>query len=204
MSEHKGKDNKGASRDTQGAEDLRKYISEAEAKMQRSISTFQKELNNIRSSRATPSMLDHVQVEYYGANMPLNQLATINAPEARMIVITPFDKSAMSDIEKSILKSDLNLTPQNDGNVIRLILPELSMERRQELAKQVKHRLEEARVAIRNVRRDANEHIKKLSGKGLSEDELKASQGDVQKLTDSMIHKAEELATKKEKEILTV
>ena len=146
-------------------------------------------------------MLDGIQVEYYGTLTPLNQLASLSIPEARMMLLSPYDKSALGDIEKAIQKSDLGLTPQNDGTMIRLVLPELSMERRQELVKQVKGRLEETRVAIRNVRRDANDHVKKLSG--LPEDDVKSTQDEIQKLTDQSIAEAEKLAEKKES-ILTV
>jgi len=179
-------------------------LKETEERMNRAIDVMQRDLNTFRSTRANPSMLDAVFVEYYGSNLPVNQLATISVPEPRMLLISPFDKSAMGDIEKAILKSDLNLTPQNDGSVIRLILPELSMERRQELVKQVKHRLEECRVAIRNIRRDANDEIKKLNGKGLSEDDVKSSQEEIQKVTNRFIQKAEEAAESKEKSILTI
>ena len=147
-------------------------------------------------------MIDGIQVEYYGAMTPLNQLASLSIPEARMMLLTPYDKSALGDIEKAIQKSDLGLTPQNDGTMIRLVLPELSMERRQELVKQVKSRLEETRVAIRNVRRDANDHVKKLSG--LPEDDVKSGQEEIQKLTDQSIGEAEKLAEQKEESILTV
>jgi ribosome recycling factor len=179
-------------------------IKQSEDRMKKSLEALQKELNNIRAARANPAMLDHIQVEYYGSEMPLNQLAQVSVPESRILLITPYDKGSVSAIEKSIQKSDLNITPQSDGNVIRLILPELSGERRQELVKQVKHRLEETRVAIRNIRRDANEEIKKLSGKGHSEDEVKAAQDDVQKMTDRYIKKGEDAAVEKEKSILTV
>ncbi len=175
---------------------------ESEERMQKSIDSLNRDLANIRSTRATPSMLDHITVEYYGADTALNQLATVNAPEPRMLVIQPFDKGSMGDIEKAILKSDLGLTPQNDGNVIRLILPELSMERRQELVKQVHKRLEEARVSVRNIRRDANDELKKLDG--VSEDEIKSAQDEVQKLTDAHIKQGEEAAAKKEEGILSV
>lgn len=177
---------------------------EADDRMGKALETFNKDLGNIRSTRATPSMLDHIHVEYYGTNVPLIQLASINVPEPRMIVITPFDKSSKQEIEKAILKSDLGITPQSDGSVIRLILPELSMERRKELVKQLHHRLEEARVAIRNIRRDGNEAIKKISGKGHSEDEIKSATDEIQKITNSYIAKAEEAADKKEKSIIQV
>ncbi|MDH5656840.1 MAG: ribosome recycling factor [Spirochaetia bacterium] len=185
-------------------QDIETIFLESEERMQKAIDAFQRDMNAVRSTRATPSMLDTVHVEYYGSNVPLNQLASVTVPEPRMLLITPYDKSSMGDIEKSILKSDLNLSPQNDGTVIRLILPELSMERRQELVKQVKHRLEEARVSIRNIRRDTIDHLKKLTGKGHSEDEIKTSQEEVQNVTNQYIQKAEELAEQKEKSILTV
>ncbi|MCE9600073.1 MAG: ribosome recycling factor [Spirochaetia bacterium] len=176
-------------------------ITEIKSRMQKTIDSLSKDLAAIRSTRATPSMLDSVHAEYYGTMTPLNQLASIQAPEARMLVITPYDKNALGDIEKAILKSDVGITPSNDGSVIRLNLPELSMERRQELVKQVKVRLEECKVSIRNVRRDGNEELKKM---GKSQDELKGLQDDVQKLTDGFVHKADELAAAKEKSILTV
>jgi ribosome recycling factor len=177
---------------------------ESEERMEKSIESFQRDLNNIRSSRAAPGMVDQIQVEYYGAMTPLQQLATISIPEARIIMISPFDKSSMGDIEKALLKSDLGLTPQSDGVVIRLVLPELSGDRRKELVKQVKGRTEDARVAIRNIRRDANDQIKKLKDGGVSEDDIKAAQGEVQKLTDGFIKKAEDLADAKEQDILTI
>jgi len=184
--------------------DIDTILLNSEERMQKAVEAFKRDLNTYRSTRAAPSMLDAIHVEYYGSSVPLNQLASVSVPEPRMILITPYDKSSMTDIEKSIMKSDLNLTPQNDGNVIRLVLPELSMERRQELVKQVKHRLEEARVAIRNIRRDTLDELKKLSGKGHSEDEIKATQEDVQKTTNQFIQTTEELADQKEKSILTV
>lgn len=177
---------------------------ESEERMEKSIESFQRDLNNIRSSRAAPGMVEHIQVEYYGEPTPLQQLATISIPEARIIMIAPFDKSSMGDVEKAIQKSDLGLSPQNDGNVIRLILPELSGERRKELVKQVKSRTEEARVSIRNIRRDANDQIKKLKDDGVSEDDIKAAQNDIQKLTDDFVGKAEKIAETKEQDILTI
>jgi len=177
---------------------------DAEEKMEKSLEHLKRELNNIRSTRATPSMLDSIQVEYYGAATPLNQLASVSAPEARQLMIQPYDKGAMKDIEKAILASDLSLTPQNDGVVIRIFLPELTMERRQELVKLVKHRTEETRVAIRNIRRDTNDEIKKLKSSGLSEDEIKDAQDETQKLTDRYVKEAEDAAAQKEESILAV
>ncbi len=179
-------------------------MSDAMERMEKSMESLKREFSTIRAARASTGMVEHVQVEYYGSMVPLNQVATISIPEPRMIMITPFDKSAMKEIEKSILKSDLNLTPQNDGSVIRLILPELTMERRQELVKQVKGKLEESKVSLRNIRRDANDEVKKMSGKGHSEDEIKASQDDIQKMTNEYSQKLDELASQKEESILSV
>lgn len=181
---------------------VEEILLEAEDRMQKSIDAYKRDLATIRAARATPNMLDGIQVEYYGTMTPLNQLASLSIPEARMMLLTPYDKSALGDIEKAIQKSDLGLTPQNDGTLIRLVLPELSMERRQELVKQVKSRLEESKVSIRNVRRDANDQIKKLDG--LPEDDAKANQEEIQKLTDRYVAEAEKLAEQKEESILTV
>jgi ribosome recycling factor len=188
--------------DTENSGD--EILLEAEDRMEKSLDALKRDLANIRSTRATPSMLDQITVDYYGAPTPLNQLASVQAPEVRMLVIQPYDKGATGAIEKAILKSDLGLTPQNDGGAIRLILPELSMERRQELVKQVHKRLEEARVSIRNIRRDTNEDLKKLKSTGTSEDEIKGAQDGVQKLTDTFVKKSEEMAAQKEEGILSV
>ncbi len=177
-------------------------IKEASQKMDKTIETFKKELNTIRSNRANPSILDGILVEYYGTEMHINQLATISVPEPRMLLIQPYDKNAISSIEKAILKSDLNLNPQNDGNVIRIILPEMTQERRQELVKLVKQKLEESKIAIRNIRRDANDEIKKLVN--ISKDQQKHYQDEIQKITDKHIQILEELAEKKEESILQI
>lgn len=177
---------------------------ELEEKMQKSLDVLKRDLSNIRSTRASPAMVDHIQVEYYGAATPLIQLASVTAPEPRMLVISVYDKGAVGDVEKAILKSDLSLTPQTDGAVIRLYLPELTMERRQELVKQVRHRLEESRVSMRNLRRDSNDEVKKLKGEGVSEDQVKGAQDEIQKLTDQFVKKAEEMAQQKEEAILAV
>ncbi len=182
--------------------EMSRIIKEASEKMDKSVESFKKELNSIRSNRANPSMLDGILVEYYGTELHINQLATISVPEPRVLLIQPFDKSSLSAIEKAIHKSDLNINPQNDGSVIRLILPEMTKERRMELVKQVKHKLEEAKVAIRNIRRDANDEIKKISG--ISKDDQKHYQDEVQKITDKHIKILEEVAEKKEESILQV
>jgi len=149
--------------------------------------------------------LDRVQVEYYGVPTPLNQLANITAPEARMLVIQPYDKTAMGEIERAILKADLGLTPANDGNVIRIAIPPLTEERRKDLVKQVKKAAEEAKVAVRNVRRDANDNLKKAEKAGeITEDELRRLTDEVQKLTDEHIQSIDKVADNKEKEIMEV
>lgn len=177
---------------------------EAEERMQKSLDSLKRDFAAIRSTRASSNMVDHIMVDYYGVLTPINQVAGMSVPEPRMLLISPFDKSSIGDVEKAILKSDLGISPQNDGDVIRIILPELSMERRQELVKQVHSRLEECRIAIRNIRRDTNDLIKKQKAEGLSEDEIKSAQDDVQKLTDQMIKSAEAQASQKEESILTV
>lgn len=155
--------------------------------------------------RANPAILDTVYVNYYGANTPLNQLATISAPEARLLVVTPFDKSSIGDVEKGILKADLGLTPNNDGNVIRINIPALTEERRKELVKVSRKYAEEARVQVRNIRREANDQLKKQEKDSeITEDELRANQDEVQKITDNSIGEIDSSLEAKEKEILEV
>ncbi|MFD3204429.1 ribosome recycling factor, partial [Bacillus sp. LR_5] len=166
----------------------KEVLTQTKEKMEKAIAAYQRELATVRAGRANPSLLDKVTVEYYGAQTPLNQLSSINVPEARMLVITPYDKTAIGDIEKAILKADLGLTPTSDGNMIRIAIPALTEERRKELVKVVKKYAEEAKVAVRNVRRDANDDLKKLEKNGdITEDELRASTEDVQKLTDEYV-----------------
>ena len=185
-------------------EKIQSEIRTAKERMDKSIESFQKSILQIRSSRASASMLDQVRVEYYGSSTPLNQIAAIATPEPRMLLITPYDTNSLKDIEKALIKSDLGMNPQNDGSVIRLVLPELSMERRKELVKQLKFRLEDARVSLRNIRRDANEEVKKLKSSGISEDEIKMGQTEIQKATDLQIQKCEKITSEKEKSILTI
>lgn len=176
-----------------------------EARMKGAIEAFKKDLGSIRTGRASLSLLDGIEVEYYGNPTPLNQVASLSTPDSRQIVIQPWDPKTISAIEKAILKSDLDLTPTNDGKVIRINIPPLTEERRKQLVKVVKKRAEEARVAIRNVRRDFNEELKKLEkNKEISEDELKKSLDEVQKLTDTYIKKVDERLEHKEKEIMEV
>lgn len=172
-------------------------------RMQKSVDAYQRELASIRAGRANASILDRVSVVYYGAPTPLNQLASVTVPEARMLLITPYDKGILTDIEKAILQSDVGITPSNDGSVIRLTIPALTQERRVELAKQVGKEQEGAKVAIRNIRRDAMEAAKKLEkNKEITEDDLKGLEKDIQKLTDDFVKAVEKATADKEKEIL--
>ncbi|GAB6935734.1 ribosome recycling factor [Calditerricola yamamurae] len=180
-------------------------LKNAEERMKKAIDVLKKELASLRAGRATPALLDRVMVEYYGTPTPVNQLATISAPEPRLLVIQPWDKSVIGEIEKAIQKSDLGLTPMNDGNVIRIAIPPLTEERRAELAKVVKKHGEEAKVAIRNIRRDANDELKALEKDGqISEDELRRHQESVQKLTDKYTAEVEAVVEAKEKEIFSL
>jgi ribosome recycling factor len=180
-------------------------LNDTKTKMENAIQAFSRELSSIRAGRANPSILNKLTVDYYGAPTPINQVAGISVPEARLIVIQPYDKTVMGDIEKAIMKSDLGLSPSNDGTVIRLAIPALTEERRKDLVKQVKKEAEEAKVGIRNIRRDANDDLKKLEKKSeITEDDLRSYSDDVQKLTDSYIAKIDEIAKDKEKEILEV
>lgn len=171
----------------------------------KAIQSYTRELASIRAGRANASLLDRITVDYYGAPTPVNQLAGVSVPEARLLVIQPYDKSVLGDIEKAILKSDLGLTPTNDGSVIRLSIPQLTEERRKELVKLVKKEAEEAKVAIRNIRRDGNDDLKKLEKNGeITEDALRGYADDIQKITDEYIVKIDNLTKDKEKEILEV
>lgn len=174
-------------------------------RMDKAIGSFTRQLASIRAGRANASLLDRITVLYYGAPTPLNQMAGISVPEARLMVIQPYDKTTLGDIEKAILKSDIGITPSNDGSVIRLAVPALTEERRKELVKEVKKEAEDSKVAIRNIRRDANDELKKLEKNGdITEDELRREGDDIQKLTDSYIVKIDEIAKDKENEILEI
>lgn len=176
----------------------------AEERMEKAIQALRRDLVTLRAGRATPSLLDRIQVEYYGAPTPVNQLANINTPDSRTLLIQPWDRSSLSEIERAIMKSDLGLTPANDGSTIRLVIPALTEERRVELVKMTKKFGEEAKVAIRNIRRDANEAIKKLEKTDISEDESRGHQEDIQKTTDKFIAEVEKVLAAKEKEIMDV
>ncbi|MCT4564092.1 MAG: ribosome recycling factor [Maledivibacter sp.] len=176
-----------------------------EEKMKKSIVVLKEELHSIRAGRANPSLLDRINVNYYGSETPLKQIAGISAPEPRLLVIQPYDSNAIADIEKAIMQSDLGINPSNDGKVIRLAIPMLTEERRKDLQKVVKKSGEEIKVAIRNERRDANDKLKKMQKSNeLTEDDLKKAEDEVQKLTDKYIKDVEELISKKEAEILEV
>jgi len=176
---------------------------DAESRMKKSLEHLHHELTRIRTGRATPALLDVVKVQYYGSTMPLNQVSTVSAPEARMLVVQPWDKGMIGEIEKAILTSDLGLNPTNDGNVVRVPIPELSEERRQDLLKVIRKMCEETRVAMRNVRRDANEHVKVLEKKHeVSEDESHKMLDKIQKMTDEYIKKVDEHFHSKETDIL--
>ncbi len=178
---------------------------DAEKNMQKTVEVVDKEFASLRAGRATPALLDKIMVEYYGALTPINQMANINVPEARLLVIQPWDKNTLPDIEKAILKSDLGITPASDGNVIRLAVPQLTKEKRTELVKVIKKKTEEGRVAVRNLRRDANDGLKSQQKNGdISEDELRRLQDEVQKLTDKYIKEIDALFAAKEKEIMTI
>lgn len=180
-------------------------LNKAKDHMAKSLGVFTEELVRMRTGRATTSLLDGVQVEYYGSKVPLNQVATLSVPEPRLITIKPFEARIIPDIERAILQSDLGLTPANDGKIIRVPIPQLTEERRKELVKHVKKQAEEARVAIRNIRRDANDALKKMQKEGkISEDELRKWEKQVQELTDQYITKIDKMAGEKEKDILHV
>lgn len=177
----------------------------AEEKMSKAVEALKKELGTIRAGRATPSLLDKIMVEYYGTSTPLNQLATISAPEPRLLMVQPWDKSVIGDIEKAIQKSDLGLTPNNDGSVIRLPVPQLTEERRKELVKMIRKKAEESRVAVRNIRREANDMLKDLEKDGdISKDDLKRSQDDIQKLTDNYVENIDKVLETKETEVTEI
>ena len=183
---------------------IKLQLEDASDAMEKAIAHAESELTKIRAGKAMPSMLDGINVDYYGTPTPLSQIGTINTPDPRSLIVQPWEKSMLSVIEKSIIDSNIGLNPQNDGNIIRLAVPPLTEERRRELVKKVKEEAEKGKVAIRNIRKDANDKIKKFKNDGVSEDEIKVGEGEVQKLTDSFIVKVDRLAEVKEKDIMTV
>ncbi len=180
-------------------------LEDAKERMSKSVESSQHEFSTVRTGRASPSLLDRVSVDYYGAMTPLNQLSTISAPEARLLTVQPYDKSSIKAIEKAINESDVGLTPTNDGNIVRLSIPELTEERRRELVKVLKHLAEEGRIAIRNVRRDTMQHLRELKGAGeASSDDEHRAEVELQKLTDGRISELDSVLKAKEEEILAV
>ncbi|RJO66727.1 MAG: ribosome recycling factor [Myxococcales bacterium] len=178
---------------------------EMEEAVEKALASFRKDIARVRTGRASPSLLDGVRVNYYNVPTPLNQVATISVPDARLIIIQPWEKSIITDVEKAIASADLGLNPISDGNVIRLPIPTLNEERRRDLARQVKKLTEETKVAVRNIRRDFNEKVKKLEkNKEVTEDEMRRGLDRVQKITDESIAKADEILAHKEKEIMEV
>src|SRR5476649_1105824 len=183
---------------------VKKQISDAKVLMDKAIDHADNELNKIRSGKASPSMLDDVMVDYYGSATPLSQIGSVNTPDARTIVIQPWEKSLLTAIEKAIMEANLGVNPQNDGVIIRINVPPLTEERRRDVVKKAKGEAETGKIAIRNIRKDANEKIRKLKAEGVSEDEMKAGEAEVQKLTDAYIVKIDHLSEAKEKDIMTV
>jgi len=184
---------------------IKELKKQAKERMEKAIDVLRKDFASIRTGRASLSLLDGITVDYYGTQTPLNQVAALSVPEPRTIAIQPWEQRIIPDIEKAILRSDLGLTPTNDGKIIRINIPPLTEERRKQLVKVVRKRAEEARVAIRNIRRDLNEDLKKMEkNKEISEDELKRDLEEVQKITDEYIKKVDEVLEMKEKEIMEV
>lgn len=181
------------------------YIKPSEERMQKSLASLKKDMSSVRAGRATPALLDKVQVEYYGSTVPLPQMASVTAPEPRLLIIQPWDKGSLHDIERALLKSDLGLTPSNDGVVIRLSVPQLTEQRRLDLTKIIRKMAEECRIAVRNVRRDVNEDIKKAEKQAiLSEDESHRLQESIQDVTDKTVAEIDRVLAQKERELLEV
>lgn len=184
---------------------MEKIKTQAKEKMEKSLVALQNELSKLRTGRASLSILDNVRVSYYGTPTPLNQVATVSTPEPRLIAIQPWEAHLIGEIEKSILNANIGLTPTNDGKIVRLPIPALTEERRKDLVKQVKAKGEECKVAVRQVRREANDELKKMEkDKLISEDDNKRAQDEVQKITDGYVAKIDQILTSKEKDILTV
>jgi ribosome recycling factor len=187
------------------SEIIDELLADARDRMSKSVDSTRHEFGSIRTGRASPALLDRIVVDYYGTSTPLKQLATISAPEARLLTLQPYDKSSIKAIERAILESDIGLTPSNDGNLIRLGIPELTEERRRQLVKVVRHIAEEGRVAIRNIRRDVMHDLRELKEAGDSgEDDERRAESELQKVTDARIHELDESLKLKEEEILEV
>lgn len=185
--------------------EIKEILSTAQTKMQKTIEVLRVDFASVRAGRASVSLLDKVMVEYYGTPTPVNQVASVTVPEPRMIVIQPWEKNLLKDIERAIMKSDLGLNPNSDGSVIRLNLPQLTEERRKELVKTVHKKAEDARVSIRNLRREANDSVKKAEkAKEITEDEAKKANDDIQKMTDKFIKEVDTVMEHKEKEVMEI
>jgi ribosome recycling factor len=183
---------------------IKKQVTEAKAAMDRAIEHCDGELQKIRAGKANPSMLDDIFVDYYGTATPLNQVGSVNTPDARTLVIQPWEKSLLVPIEKAIMEANLGVNPQNDGVIIRINVPPLTEERRRDLVKKAKGEAESGKIAVRNIRKDANEKIRKLKTEGVSEDEMKTGEAEIQKLTDAYISKVDVLSEAREREIMAV
>lgn len=184
---------------------IRDLLSETEDRMKKTVEVLEADLRTIRTGRASPALVERVMVAYYGVSTPLNQLAVISAPEPQLLTIRPYDASSLSEIERAILKSDLGLTPSNDGRIIRLVIPSLTEERRSELARLVSRRLEEAKVALRNVRREALDDLREFEKeKVISEDDFYRARDDLQELTDRYIEQVEQIGQRKTQEVMEV
>lgn len=186
-------------------ERLKELVKDADSRMKKAIEATRHDLQAIRTGRANPALLERVEVDAYGSKMPLPQVASVTAPEPRMLVISPWDRGTLPAIERAIMKSDLGLNPSSDGSVVRLVIPQLTEESRKNLIKQVHKRVEEGKVAIRNVRRDAIEHLRTMKKSGeIGEDEEKRTEGEVQKLTDRHVHELDSVQKSKEEELMEV
>ena len=184
---------------------IESILKDTDSKMQKAVNILTHELATIRTGRATPALVEHIKVDYHGVLTPLNQIGSISVPEAKMLLIQPWDRTSIRDIEKALLKSDLGLNPNSDGNTIRIVIPALTEERRRELIKSVHRRLEETRIALRNIRRDGIESLKKAEKeKQISQDQLTRASDQIQKLIDSFIDKVNKIGQDKEKEIMEV
>jgi len=185
-------------------EEIQMYLDEAEDNMKKAVSHLSGEFNKIRAGKAQPNMLDGLMVDYYGNKTPINQVASITTPDARTVMIKPWEKKMLAEIERAIINSDLGLNPQSDGEIVRLNIPPLTEERRRQLVKQAKNEAESGKVSVRNVRKDANDSIRKLTKEGVSEDAVKEGEDRVQEITDKYTNRIDSLLAEKEKEIMTV
>ena len=183
---------------------IKKQLEDAQATMEKAIAHCEAELTKIRAGKASVGMLDGIMVDYYGSPTALAQVSSINTPDARTIIIQPWEKQLLVPIERAIMEANIGINPQNDGIIIRLVVPPLTEERRKDLVKKVKEEAERGRITVRNIRKDANEKIKKLKGESVSDDEIKTGEGEVQKITDAYIIKVDKHAELKEKDIMTI